>query len=96
MKISIKNKIKGSLPYPPENAVLIIYNYLCDENNKKQHEDGWILDLHTGEIKCQMAKLNQTEMFWYGTNITGETNHIEGTNIYWKIEDEMFVFWLKE
>ena len=96
MIISIKNRIKGNLPYPPENATLIIYNYLCDENNGKEHEDGWILDLHTGEIKFPMKYLNQSDLFWYGTNTTGETNQIEGTNIFWKIQDEMFVFWLEE
>ena len=96
MTISIKDKIKGNLPYPPENATLIIYNFLCDENNGKPHAKGWILDLATGEIKFPMSKLNQNKMFWYGTNTTGETNQIEGTNIFWKIQDDMFVFWLEE
>ena len=43
-----------------------------------------------------MKKLNQTTEFWYGTDTTGGTNHIKGTNIFWKIEDDMFVFWLNE
>lgn len=93
---TINSKIKGNLPYPPENAVIIIYNFLCHENNGERCEDGWILDFHTGEIKFPMKKLNQTPAFWYGTNTSGETNNIKGTNIFWKIEDDMFVFWLKE
>lgn len=96
MTISIKDRIKGDLPYPPDNVTLIIYNFLCDENNGKMHKEGWILDLHTGEIKFPMSKLNQTDLFWFGTDIRGGTNNIEGTNIYWKIKEEMFVFWLRE
>ncbi|MBE5812724.1 MAG: hypothetical protein E7314_03630 [Clostridiales bacterium] len=96
MTISIKDKIKGKLPYPPKNAALILYNFLCDENSGKPHIKGWILDLNTGEIKFPMKELNPYEAFWYGTNITGGTNQIEGTNIFWKIQDDMFVFWLEK
>lgn len=91
----LKERIKGSLPYPPQNAVLIIYNFLVKENNDLKHEEGWIYDLHTQEFKYPMDKLNQNLMFWYGTKTNGETNKIEGTNILWRIEKEMFVFWFE-
>ena len=92
----LNERIKGSLPYPPQNAVLIIYNFLVREINGLKHDEGWIYDLHTNEFKYPMNKLNQSTVFWYGTKTNGETNIIEGTNILWKIESEMFVFWLKE
>ena len=91
----LKERIKGTLPYPPQNAVIIIYNFLVEENNGGKHEDGWIYDLHTQEFKYPMDKLNQSDIFWYGTKTNGEINKIEGTNIFWKIQDKMFVFWLE-
>ena len=42
-----------------------------------------------------MKKLNDSEIFWTGTKINGETNNIKGTNIFWKVQNDMFVFWLK-
>lgn len=91
----LKEIIKGSLPYPPQNAVLIIYNFLAKANNGLKQDEGWIYDLHTEEFKYPMDKLNQNPMFWYGTKINGETNKVEGSNIFWKIEKEMFVFWFE-
>ena len=85
----LNGKLKGKLPYPPENAAIILYNFLVDEINKKKHED-WILDLGTGEYKYPMTKLNKAPLFWYGTKTNGEVNRIKGTNICWKIESEMF------
>ena len=92
----LKEKMKGKLPYPPVNAELIIYNFLVKENNGLKQEEGWIYDLYTNEFKYPMDKLNQSPMFWYGTKTNGEINKIHGTNISWKIENEMFVFWLEE
>ena len=91
----LKEKMKGSLPYPPQNAEIIIYNFLVEENSGIKHEEGWIYDLHTQEFKYSMDKLNQSSIFWLGTKTNGEINKIEGTNISWKIENEMFVFWLE-
>ena len=91
----LKEKIKGSLPYPPESAALIIYNFLVKENNGQKQDEGWIYDFHTQEFKYPMDKLNQSSIFWLGTKTNGEINKIEGTNISWKIEKEMFVFWLE-
>ncbi len=91
----LKEKIKGSLPYPPQNAEIIIYNFLVKENSGIKHEKDWIYDLHTQEFKYPMNKLNQSDIFWLGTKTNGEINKIEGTNISWKIEKEMFVFWLE-
>ena len=91
----LKEKMKGSLPYPPQNAEIIIYNFLVEENSCIKHEKGWIYDLHTQEFKYPMDKLNQSSIFWLGTKTNGEINKIEGTNISWKIEKEMFVFWLE-
>ena len=94
-QIMLKERMKGSLPYPPQNAVLIIYDFLVEENNGRKHREGWIYDLHTQEFKYPMDKLNQNPIFWIGTKTNGEINQIEGTNIFWKIEKEMFVFWLE-
>ena len=91
----LKEKIKGSLPYPPESAALIIYNFLVKENNGQKQDEGWIYDFHTQEFKYPMAKLNQSSTFWFETKTNGEINKIEGTNICWKIENELFVFWLE-
>ena len=91
----LKERMKGKLPYPPKNAELIIYNFLVEENNNLKHEEGWIYDLHTNEFKYPMDKLNQSSVFWYGTKTHGETNKIYGTNIFWRIESEMFIFWLE-
>ena len=52
--------------------------------------------METNEYKYPTNRLTQNPDFWYGTKINGEVNVIKGTNIYWKIESEMFVFWLKE
>ena len=62
----LKEKMKGTLPYPPQNAEIIIYNFLVDENNGEKH-GGWIYDLGTEEYKYPMNKLNPTPIFWYGT-----------------------------
>ena len=86
--------ITGILPYPPENAVIVIYNFLVNENSG-QKNPGLIYDFGTEEFKYPMSMLNQHEYFWTGTKTNGETNKIEGTNISWKIEKEMFVFWLE-
>lgn len=91
----LKEKMKGTLPYPPGSVDLIIYNFLVKENNG-QKLDGWIYDLGTEQFKYPMSRLNQSPLFWYGTKINGEVNEIEGTNICWKIESEMFVFWIVE
>lgn len=92
----LKEKIKGQLPYPPNNIDLIIYNLLVNENNNREQEEGWIYDLHTNEFKFPMEKLNQSDLFFDGTKTNGEVNHIKGTNIFWKIELEMFVFWTEK
>ena len=66
-----------------------------EENTEENHKDGWILDLHTGEFKYPMDKLNNDPVFWYGTKTNGEINNIKGTNIFWKVQNNMFVFWLE-
>lgn len=92
----LKEKMKNiKLPYPPTGAVLIIYNFMVRENTGQKHE-GWINDFGTDEFKCPMNRLNTCPDFWYGTKTNGEVNQIEGTNIYWKIENEMFSFWITE
>ena len=89
----LKEKMKGNLPFPPNPTDLIIYNFLVNEKNNQVQEEGWIYDLHTKAFKCQISKFNQSELFWYGTKTNGEVNHIIGTNIFWKIESKMFIFW---
>ena len=96
IKATIKERINGVFPYPNFRGTdLIIYNFLVEENTQENHQDGWILDLHTGEFKYPMEKLNASEIFWADTKINGETNNIKGTNIFWKVQNDMFVFWLK-
>lgn len=97
IKSTIKDQINGNFPYPDfRGPDLIVYNFLVEENTEDKHDEGWILDLHTGEFKYPMEKLNQSDIFWFGTKKNGEKNNIKGTNIFWKIQNEMFVFWLKQ
>lgn len=96
IKATIKERIKGTFPYPDfVGTDLIVYNFLVEENTKEDHEDGWILDLHTGEFKYPLNKLNNHSQFWYGTKTNGDSNNIKGTNIFWRIQNDMFVFWLE-
>ena len=96
IKATIKERIKGTFPYPDfVGTDLIVYNFLVEENTKEDHEDGWILDLHTGEFKFPLNKLNNHSQFWYGTKTNGDSNNIKGTNIFWRIQNDMFVFWLE-
>ena len=96
IKATIKERIKGELPYPNFIGTdLIVYNFLVEENTEENHKDGWILDLHTGEFKYPIDKLNNDPVFWYGTKTNGEINNIKGTNIFWKVQNNMFVFWLE-
>lgn len=89
----LRERIKGNLPFPPDEASLIIYNFLVDETNGNKHE-GWIHDLGTDEFKRRIKK---EVLGWLEGQTNGEPNVVEGTNIRWKIEDEtMFVFWLEE
>ena len=96
IKATIKERVNGAFPYPDfKGTDLIIYNFLVEENTQRNHEDGWILDLHTGEFKYPMEKLNHSDLFWIDTKINGETNNVRGTNIFWKVQNDMFVFWVK-
>ncbi len=96
IKATIKERLKGFFPYPDFTGTdLIVYNFLVEENTEENHKDGWILDLHTGEFKYPLDKLSGYPEFWYGTKTNGETNNVKGTNIFWKIQNNMFVFWLE-
>ena len=96
IKATIKERIKGTFPYPDfVGTDLIVYNFLVEKNTKEDHEDGWILDLHTGEFKYPLNKLNNHSQFWYGTKTNGDSNNIKGTNIFWRIQNDMFVFGLE-
>ena len=96
IKATISERLKGSFPYPDfKGTDLIVYDFLVEERTKGKHQDGWILDLHTGEFKYPLEKLNNTKMFWNNAKINGKTNNIRGTNIFWKNQNDMFVFWLE-
>ena len=90
-----KERIAETLTYPPKNAVKIIYKFLLNQNNGKKQE-GWIYDFGTAQFKCPMKRFSSNPFFWRGTKTNGETNTVEGTNICWKVESDMFVFWIKE
>jgi len=84
----LKGKLKGQISYPPQNADIIIYNFLIKGENVKQ----WSYDVDTKQFKTPMKNIKRDAWLWHGKKTNGETNEVKGTNIYWKIENEMFVF----
>lgn len=87
----ILERLKGELPYPKAEEIIAIYNLLLDETNGEV-DDELRYDSSSDCFEYPINRITSKSSFWYYNNKNGEINWIKGTNIYWKVENGLFIF----